>query len=50
VVARRLCDRICLLNRTVVADAPPDELRDLAVWLPAFGVTDDAHQLTGEVA
>lgn len=49
-VARRLCDRICLLNRTVVADAPPDELRDPAVWLRAFGVTDDVDQLTGEVA
>ncbi|MFF5225023.1 anchored repeat-type ABC transporter ATP-binding subunit [Dactylosporangium sp. NPDC000521] len=37
--ANRLCDRICLLNRTVIADAAPDELRDPAVWLRAFGVT-----------
>ncbi|WP_350274954.1 anchored repeat-type ABC transporter ATP-binding subunit [Kribbella sp. HUAS MG21] len=32
------CSRLCLLNRTVVADGPPDELRDPAVWLRAFGV------------
>jgi manganese/iron transport system ATP-binding protein len=32
------CHRLCLLNRTVVADGPPDELRDPAVWLRAFGV------------
>jgi manganese/iron transport system ATP-binding protein len=37
-VARRLCDRICLLNRTVIADAPPDELHEPTVWLRAFGV------------
>ncbi|TCC50635.1 anchored repeat-type ABC transporter ATP-binding subunit [Kribbella capetownensis] len=30
--------RLCLLNRTVVADGSPDELRDPAVWLRAFGV------------
>jgi manganese/iron transport system ATP-binding protein len=32
------CGRLCLLNQTVVADGPPDELRDPAVWLRAFGV------------
>lgn len=32
------CSRLCLLNETVVADGPPDELRDPAVWLQAFGV------------
>jgi manganese/iron transport system ATP-binding protein len=32
------CHRLCLLNQTVVADGPPDELRDPAVWLRAFGV------------
>ena len=30
--------RLCLLNETVVADGPPEELRDPAVWLRAFGV------------
>ncbi|GAB3811663.1 anchored repeat-type ABC transporter ATP-binding subunit [Kribbella italica] len=33
------CDRLCLLNRTVVAEGPPDQLRDPAIWLEAFGVT-----------
>lgn len=32
------CSRLCLLNETVIADGPPDELRDPAVWLQAFGV------------
>ncbi len=32
------CDRLCLLNRTVVAEGPPDQLRDPAIWLEAFGV------------
>jgi manganese/iron transport system ATP-binding protein len=32
------CSRLCLLNETVVADGPPEELRDPAVWLLAFGV------------
>jgi manganese/iron transport system ATP-binding protein len=32
------CSRLCLLNETVIADGSPDELRDPAVWLRAFGV------------
>ncbi|NEA31988.1 anchored repeat-type ABC transporter ATP-binding subunit [Streptomyces sp. SID13031] len=32
------CSRLCLLNETVVADGPPEELRDPAIWLRAFGV------------
>jgi manganese/iron transport system ATP-binding protein len=36
--AASTCDRICLLNRVVVADGPPDALRDPALWLRAFGV------------
>ncbi|MFF1820864.1 anchored repeat-type ABC transporter ATP-binding subunit [Kribbella sp. NPDC058245] len=32
------CHRLCLLNGTVVADGSPDELRDPAIWLRAFGV------------
>ncbi|MFI0446492.1 anchored repeat-type ABC transporter ATP-binding subunit [Actinomadura sp. 6N118] len=31
------CGRLCLLNETVIADGPPSELRDPAVWLRAFG-------------
>jgi manganese/iron transport system ATP-binding protein len=37
--AAALCGRLCLLNQTVIADAPPSELDDPAVWLRAFGVT-----------
>ncbi|MEU4290812.1 anchored repeat-type ABC transporter ATP-binding subunit [Kribbella sp. NPDC026596] len=36
--AAETCHRLCLLNRTVVADGSPEELRDPAVWLRAFGV------------
>lgn len=36
--AAELCTRLCLLNETVIAEGPPDELRDPAVWLRAFGV------------
>ncbi len=32
------CGRLCLLNETVIADGPPDELRDPNIWLEAFGV------------
>jgi manganese/iron transport system ATP-binding protein len=37
-----LCDRLCLLNRTVVADGPPGELRSADLWLRALGVTGGA--------
>ena len=37
--AAALCGRLCLLNQTVIADAPPSELDDPQVWLRAFGVT-----------
>jgi manganese/iron transport system ATP-binding protein len=36
--AAATCDRLCLLNRSVVADGPPDALDDPAVWLRTFGV------------
>ncbi|GAA1659937.1 anchored repeat-type ABC transporter ATP-binding subunit [Glycomyces endophyticus] len=36
--ARATCTRLCLLNRTVVADGPPAELSDPDLWLRAFGV------------
>jgi manganese/iron transport system ATP-binding protein len=39
------CDRLCLLNGTVVADGPPQELRDPAVWLRAFGVAESDRLL-----
>lgn len=39
------CTRLCLINRTVVADGPPERLRDPQVWLKAFGVA--SPQLLG---
>ncbi|WP_016701050.1 anchored repeat-type ABC transporter ATP-binding subunit [Actinoalloteichus spitiensis] len=36
--AASLSSRLCLLNRTVIADGPPSALRDASVWLAAFGV------------
>jgi len=44
--AAELCGRLVLLNRTVVADGPPAELRDPAVWLRAFGVTESDRLLS----
>jgi manganese/iron transport system ATP-binding protein len=43
--AATLCDRLCLLNRTVVADGPPADLRDPAIWLRAFGVAQSERTL-----
>jgi manganese/iron transport system ATP-binding protein len=43
--AAATCTRLCLLNRTMVADGPPGELRDPDVWLRAFGVTGTEHIL-----
>jgi manganese/iron transport system ATP-binding protein len=40
------CTRLCLLNRRVVAEGRPSELRDPAVWLRAFGVTSSEQLLT----
>lgn len=45
--AKDLCDRLCLLNRTVVADGPPAELRDPEIWLRAFGVAGSGQLLGG---
>ncbi|MCC3763117.1 anchored repeat-type ABC transporter ATP-binding subunit [Glycomyces sp. TRM65418] len=36
--ARATCSRLCLLNRTVIADGPPESLSDPDLWLRAFGV------------
>jgi manganese/iron transport system ATP-binding protein len=43
--AAALCDRLCLLNQTIVADGPPDELRDPAIWLRAYGVAQSDQLL-----
>ncbi|WP_242442151.1 anchored repeat-type ABC transporter ATP-binding subunit [Streptomyces sp. CB02460] len=44
--AADMASRICLLNRTVIADGPPETLRDPAVWLRAFGVAKSDQLLT----
>ncbi|MEU1299601.1 anchored repeat-type ABC transporter ATP-binding subunit [Streptomyces shenzhenensis] len=44
--AADMAGRLCLLNQTVIADGPPDTLRDPAVWLRAFGVTRSDQLLT----
>ncbi|GAB3708614.1 anchored repeat-type ABC transporter ATP-binding subunit [Mariniluteicoccus flavus] len=33
------CDRICLVNRRIVADGTPDDVRDPELWMRAFGVS-----------
>jgi manganese/iron transport system ATP-binding protein len=43
--AAALCDRLCLLNQTVIADGRPGDLRDPAIWLRAFGVTQSEQFL-----
>ncbi|MEV1118291.1 anchored repeat-type ABC transporter ATP-binding subunit [Actinosynnema sp. NPDC049800] len=42
--ATTLCTRLCLLNRTVVADGEPAALADTDIWLRTFGL-DHAEQL-----
>lgn len=44
--ASRACNRIVLLNRTVIAAGPPEELlRDPESWLRAFGVQSSDYLL-----
>ena len=39
--AMHLCSRVCLLNRRVVADATPAELRHPEPWMETFGIRRD---------
>jgi manganese/iron transport system ATP-binding protein len=39
------CDRLALVNRTVVAVGPPRDLRDPAAWRTTFGVGPDSPLL-----
>ncbi len=39
--AMHQCSRLCIVNRTVIADAPPGELLDSDVWMRAFEVRAD---------
>jgi manganese/iron transport system ATP-binding protein len=40
------CDRLVLLNRTVIAIGPPGDLRDRRVWTDTFEVGDNSHLFT----
>jgi manganese/iron transport system ATP-binding protein len=44
--ASAACTRLCLLNRTVIADGPPSRMQDPAVWLKAFGVAGFEPSIT----
>lgn len=44
--AMATADRVCLINRTVIADSTPEELRDPTMWMKAFGVTANSPLLT----
>ncbi|MGW3974326.1 anchored repeat-type ABC transporter ATP-binding subunit [Streptomyces ardesiacus] len=44
--AADMASRLCLLNRTVIADGPPETLREPSVWLRAFGVAGSDQLLT----
>lgn len=37
--AMHICDRLCLLNRTVIADGTPASLRDPELWMRTFAIT-----------
>ncbi len=39
------CDRLALLNRTVVASGPPGELKDPEVWMETFGIRPTSPML-----
>ncbi|MEV6299492.1 anchored repeat-type ABC transporter ATP-binding subunit [Actinoplanes sp. NPDC051861] len=39
------CDRLILLNRTVIASGPAAELRDPSVWMETFAVGPGSHLL-----
>lgn len=39
--AMHQCSRLCLVNRTVIADAPPSELRKSEIWMSAFQIQAD---------
>lgn len=44
--AMATADRVVLVNRTVVADSTPEQLRDPDMWMRAFGVSETSPLLT----
>ena len=43
--ALHTCDRLALLNRTVIAAGTPDQLRDERLWMDTFGVGEHSPLL-----
>ncbi|XVU28778.1 anchored repeat-type ABC transporter ATP-binding subunit [Actinoplanes sp. CA-054009] len=43
--AAHTCDRLILLNRTVIADGPAADLRDPELWMRTFDVGPGSHLL-----
>jgi manganese/iron transport system ATP-binding protein len=39
------CDRLALLNQTMIATGTPDELQDRQVWMETFQVSEHSHLL-----
>jgi manganese/iron transport system ATP-binding protein len=39
--AMHQCSRLCLVNRTVIADAHPEDLLEPRIWMRAFDVKAD---------
>jgi manganese/iron transport system ATP-binding protein len=48
--ASRVCTRVALLNRTILAEGPPSQLRDPSLLLRVYGVEPTAEPLTQEVS
>ena len=46
VQAMATADRVCLINRTVIADSTPEELRDPTMWMRTFGISENSPLLT----
>ncbi|BEL08468.1 anchored repeat-type ABC transporter ATP-binding subunit [Actinoplanes sichuanensis] len=45
VAAVHTCDRLVLLNRTVIASGPPADIRDPEIWMRTFSVGPGSHLL-----
>ena len=43
--AMATADRVCLVNRTVIADSTPQQLRDPAMWMQTFGISGSSPLL-----
>ncbi|MGQ0680462.1 MAG: anchored repeat-type ABC transporter ATP-binding subunit [Actinomycetota bacterium] len=39
------CSRVALINRTIIAEGPPSQLRDIKLWMNTFGVAEQSPLL-----